>query len=86
MTRDNLFIIDLSDMTNKAKKHLMMTNERTAVFFITTNKRTIFLELHSPCTHELEWLEPWSKLAEVELKCSNRELVYVWNTNVTQST
>ena len=37
-------------------------------------------------THELEWLEPWSKLAELELKCSNRELVYVGNTNVTQST
>ena len=26
-------------------------------------------------THELEWLEPWGKLAELELKCSNRELV-----------
>ena len=37
-------------------------------------------------THELEWLEPWGKLAELELKCSNRELVYVGNTNVTQST
>ena len=37
-------------------------------------------------THELEWLEPWAKLAELELKCSNRELVYVGNTNVTQST
>ena len=36
-------------------------------------------------THELEWLEPWSKLAELELKCSNRELV-VGNTNVTQGT
>ena len=35
-------------------------------------------------THELEWLEPWAKLAELELKCSNRELVYVGNTNVTQ--
>ena len=35
-------------------------------------------------THELEWLEPWSKLAELELKCSNRELVYVGNTNITQ--
>ena len=37
-------------------------------------------------THELEWLEPWGKLAELELKCSNRELVSVGNTNVTQST
>ena len=37
-------------------------------------------------THELEWLEPWAKLAELELKCSNRELVFVGNTNVTQST
>ena len=37
-------------------------------------------------THKLEWLEPWAKLAELELKCSNRELVYVGNTNVTQST
>ena len=37
-------------------------------------------------THEHEWLEPWGKLAELELKCSNRELVYVGNTNVTQST
>ena len=37
-------------------------------------------------THELEWLEPWGKLAELELKCSNRELVYVGDTNVTQST
>ena len=37
-------------------------------------------------THELKWLEPWVKLAELELKCSNRELVYVGNTNVTQST
>ena len=36
--------------------------------------------------HELEWLEPWGKLAELQLKCSNRELVYVGNTNVTQST
>ena len=37
-------------------------------------------------THKLEWLEPWGKLAELELKFSNRELGYVWNTNVTQST
>ena len=37
-------------------------------------------------THKLKWLEPWGKLAELELKCSNRELVYVGNTNVTQST
>ena len=37
-------------------------------------------------THKLEWLEPWGKLAELELKCSNRELVYVGNTNVIQST
>ena len=37
-------------------------------------------------THELEWLEPWFKLAMLELKCSNRELVYVGNTNVTEST
>ena len=36
-------------------------------------------------THELELLEPRGKLAELELKCSNRELVYVGNTNVTQS-
>ena len=34
-------------------------------------------------THELEWLEPWGKLTKLELKCSNRELVYVGNTNVT---
>ena len=37
-------------------------------------------------THKLKWLEPWGKLAELELKSSNRELVYVGNTNVTQST
>ena len=37
-------------------------------------------------THELEWLKHWGKLAELELKCSYRELVYVGNTNVTQST
>ena len=37
-------------------------------------------------THELEWLEHWSKLAELELPCSNRELVDVGNTNVTQDT
>ena len=37
-------------------------------------------------THKLKWLEPWAKLAELELKCSNLELVYVGNTNVTQST
>ena len=37
-------------------------------------------------THKLEWLEPWGKLAELELKYSNRELVYAGNTNVTQST
>ena len=41
-------------------------------------------------THKLEWLEPWGKLAELELKCSNRELVYIYiyieNANVTQST
>ena len=41
-------------------------------------------------THKLEWLEPRGKLAELELelelKCSNRELVYVGNTNETQST
>ena len=37
-------------------------------------------------TNELEWLEPWRKLAELELKCSNRELVDVGNTNVTQGT
>ena len=37
-------------------------------------------------THKFEWLEPWGKLAELELKCSNRELVYVGNTNVTLST
>ena len=36
-------------------------------------------------THGLEWLEPWGKLAELELKCSNCELVYFGNTNVTQS-
>ena len=36
-------------------------------------------------THELEWLEPWPKLAELELKCSNRELVHVGNTHVTQN-
>ena len=37
-------------------------------------------------THKLEWLEPWGKLAELELKCSNHELVYVGNTKVTKST
>ena len=37
-------------------------------------------------THELEWLEHWGKLAELELKRSNRELAYVENTNVTQTT
>ena len=37
-------------------------------------------------TNELELLEPRGKPAELGLKCSNRELVYVGNTNVTQST
>ena len=37
-------------------------------------------------THKLEWLEPWSKLVELELKCSNSEIVDVGNTNVTQGT
>ena len=36
--------------------------------------------------HELELLERWVKLTKLELKCSNRELVYVGYTNVTQST
>ena len=37
-------------------------------------------------THKLEWLEHWGKLAELELKWSTREHIYVGNTNVTQST
>ena len=37
-------------------------------------------------THELEWLEHWRKLAELELKCSNRELVDVGDTNIIQGT
>ena len=37
-------------------------------------------------THELEWLEHWDRLAELELKWSTREFVYVGNTSVTQST
>ena len=37
-------------------------------------------------THTLEWLEPWRKLAELEQKTLNRELVYVGTTKVTQST
>ena len=36
-------------------------------------------------THELEWLEHWGRRAELELKSSTRELVYFWNTNVTQN-
>ena len=37
-------------------------------------------------THKLEWLEHWGRLAELELKWSTHELVYVGNTNVAQST
>ena len=59
-----------------------------AIFFNTYNiqRRTSILTRAALTTHKLEWLEPWSKLAELELKCSNRELVYVGNTKVTQST
>ena len=49
------------------------------------DKKTVYTRA-ALTTHELEWLEPWGKLAELELKCSNHELVYVGNTNVTQST
>ena len=37
-------------------------------------------------THKLEWHEHWGKLAELKLKWSTCELVYVGNTNVTHST
>ena len=37
-------------------------------------------------SHKLEWLEQWSRLAELELKWSTCEFVYVGNTNVIQST
>ena len=47
---------------------------------------SIILARAALTTHKLEWLEPWSKLAELELKCSNRELVDVGNANVTQGT
>ena len=36
-------------------------------------------------SHKLEWLELWGSLAELELKWSTCELVYVGNTNVIQS-
>ena len=50
-------------------------------------KKSIYISLRAALTtHKLEWLEPWGKLALLELKCSNRELVYVGNTNVTQGT
>ena len=37
-------------------------------------------------SHTLEWLEQWGRLAELELKWSTCELIYVGNTNVIQST
>ena len=37
-------------------------------------------------THKLRWLEHWGSLAELKLKWSTRELVYVGDINVTQST
>ena len=37
-------------------------------------------------TYKLEWLEHWGRLAELELKWSTHELVYVGNTSATQST
>ena len=37
-------------------------------------------------THKLEWHEHWGRLAELKLKWSTCELLYVGNTNVTQST
>ena len=55
--------------------------------FYTDLEQMIYVKSRAALTtHELEWLEPWGKLAELELKGSNRELVYVRNTNVTQST
>ena len=36
-------------------------------------------------THELEWLEHKGRRAELELKSSTREIVYIRNTNVTQT-
>ena len=37
-------------------------------------------------THKLKWLEHWGRLAELELKWSTCELLYVRIINVTQST
>ena len=34
-------------------------------------------------THKFEWLKHWGRLAELELKWSTQELVYVRNINVT---
>ena len=37
-------------------------------------------------SHKLEWLKQWGRLAELEMKWSTCELIYVGNTNVIQST
>ena len=66
-----------------------ITNNRSGYFWALPLNFQIKLGVRSRAaltTHELEWLEPCAKLSELELKCSNRELIYVGNTNVTQST
>ena len=75
ISRHNYYVKDFKKCTNT---HCEVEN--ISVVFISAIHRAALT------THELEWLEPWGKLAELELKCSNRELVYVRNTNITEGT
>ena len=78
------------DHDNWARSHVEAVEQDLLVAYLMINihgERLLYaLDRAALTTHELEWLEPWGKLAELELKCSNRELVYVGKTNVTQST
>ena len=49
------------------------------------NDKTLLNIRAALATQEIEWLEHWGRRAELELKLSTRELVYVWYTNVTQN-
>ena len=73
-------------LRNPRNSLLFQTSFCKGRLFNRTRKYLCVLVRAALTTHELEWLEPWGKLAELELKCSNHELVYVGNKNVTQST
>ena len=73
-------------MDSFIRENLVLPVMYDSVHSVLVNGPIVLIIRAAFTTHELEWLEPWGKLAELELKCSNRELVYVGNTNVTQST